>query len=230
MTPTTTPCSSHRLQPNFFTMKSILFGSVLALFLLPGTHAALVESGMWDTTSCSGNPHHIDRSDSASVTDCQQYASAGCKPLAPGFGQPSTFGLKYMCPASMTEEMKLITDAGTYVQLDVYNMSSNCAGAMIDRQWFLADDKCRRSGDKYVKTSCSGGEAKVVQCSDTACSQNCDQTLGGTLNTCIGTVYKYSCPVFAAGGKMITSGSTTLPVSSIAIMMTALNAALMMIM
>lgn len=178
----------------------VITAAILTLAL--AIDAALVDSGIWDKTSCTGNPYMISRSDIN--VDCKQYSGVGCTRTAPGPDAPMTYSAKYACPSAMQDPLTLIPSAARYASIEVFGPNTNCVGTPSTRQLLLADRACRRFGSGYMKAVCTATSVTVYSCTDIKCTTGCTVAYGGALNFCQGTMYKYSCPLVGGATPALT--------------------------
>ena len=180
----------------------------------------------YDNDQCQGDPFLILRAvfqDSKAnnnksamrATGCEGTKFTACTKIDPKKSAVGPGGLsqKTTCTADINNEMSW-NSSQAYMDLITYKPADkNCESVDQNRQRYLVDGKCRKSGGGWLKPVCENGRGYIYTCKDDKCAESCTKAFDAEFNKCSQSgpgVYKLNCgQSIAAGGNTSKTQNNT---------------------
>ena len=158
----------------------------------------------WENKQCSGTPLFIMRyqANVTGTTTCSNYLKTNCS--ASSTAETSS---QAACPDNIESAYSLVSSSDTskYLKTDIFDMDSDCQGAIKGKQLYLADGKCKKmSTNNYLLINCDDKKAQAKNCFDSACT-NCTaiNSFEGDLGTCWKRVIRFARCAAANDASMV---------------------------
>ena len=149
---------------------------------------SFVDEITFDNDKCDGDPFVIARRSHTNLTkgpgtQCDNIAASKCQSVdqSDELGK----GRKVICQSDMDAPFSL-DSSQTFLQIDFFDVKdTKCETEANNRQAFLADGKCRKSGLTWSKVTCGGEEGGfVLTCQDDKCEKDCQKLFAVKPDTC----------------------------------------------
>ena len=147
----------------------------------------------WDNEKCEGDAYMLVRmpsQDPKAATNGSKTSSAGgcdgkltaCNKLDAKKGMG--LAQKSVCQTDLDAEFSVESNQ-EYLFIDFFpDKNSNCKQAAQMKQRYLADEKCRKSGEAWSKVVCEENSGHILTCRDDKCESDCTKVFDTEFDKC----------------------------------------------